>query len=129
MNVPEERPISTVVSDIFGNLQDMVRSEVRLATVEMKQEATKAARSGSLIAAGGGLALYALGFLLLAVMFLLAHIVDMWLAALIVCLLVSGVASTLVAMGRHRMTKAKLTPTKTVQSVKENVSWMKAKLK
>ncbi|HWG76474.1 MAG TPA: phage holin family protein [Steroidobacteraceae bacterium] len=129
MNNPEERPLSTVVTDIFGNLQDMVRSELRLASAEMKQEVTRAARSGGLIAGGGGLGLYALGFLLLTIMFLLAKVVDLWLAALIVCLLVSAVAAMLVLMGQQRMKRAKLVPRKTVQSVKENVSWMKAQIK
>ena len=35
------RPISAVLHDILGNVQDIVRSEVRLAKVELREEMTK----------------------------------------------------------------------------------------
>ena len=39
----EERSVSDVFHDIVRNLQDMVRSEIRLAKVEVRGEITRAA--------------------------------------------------------------------------------------
>ena len=47
-----ERPMTEVFKDIIGNVQEMVRSEVRLARAEMRDEVSKTARSGAMLAAG-----------------------------------------------------------------------------
>jgi uncharacterized membrane protein YqjE len=125
----EDRPVSAVLTDIIGNLQDIVRSEIRLARAEVKTEGTRAARSGTLLAGGVMLALYAFGLLLLGAVFLLARVMEAWIASWVVCLVVSAVAATLVAIGRNRWKRVHLAPEKTVETVKENVSWMKAQIK
>ena len=51
-----ERPMTEVLKDIIGNVQEMVRSEVRLARVELREEASKTARAGAMLAAGACLA-------------------------------------------------------------------------
>ena len=44
----EDRSVSDVLQDILRNLQDMVRSEIRLAKVEIREEARRAVSSGTL---------------------------------------------------------------------------------
>ena len=51
----EERSVSAVLADIVGNVQDIVRSEVRLAKAEVKEETAHAAHSVGFIACGIGL--------------------------------------------------------------------------
>jgi len=125
----ENRPVSAVLGDIVGNFQEIVRSEVRLARAEIKTEISQAARSGSLVAVSVVLALYAFGLLLLGLVFLLARLMEPWVAAWIVCAVVAAVAASLLAIGRHRWKQVHLAPDKTVDTVKENVSWMKAQIK
>ena len=60
----EERSVSDVFQDILRNLQEMVRSEIRLAKVEIRGEAKQAVSSGVWIAAGGVAATSASIFLL-----------------------------------------------------------------
>ena len=48
----EERSVSDVLQDILRNLQDMVRSEIRLAKVEIREEGRRAVSSGIWIGAG-----------------------------------------------------------------------------
>jgi hypothetical protein len=125
----EERTASTVVADIIGNAQDIIRSEVRLAKAELKAEAVQASKSGTFIASGIGLSLYASGLLIALIVLLLARVLDAWLATLIVLLVVSAAAVALILTGRRRWSKLRLEPERTVRSVKENVSWLKAQLK
>jgi len=69
MAAQRERSLADVFQDIVANVQDIVRSELRLASVEIRQELVKAARAGKVAAAGGVLALFALAFLLLAAVY------------------------------------------------------------
>src|SRR5581483_3966238 len=60
-----DRPLSTIVQDIVGNVQGILRSEIRLAKTEIREEANKAARASTLFISGGVLGIYAVGLLLL----------------------------------------------------------------
>ena len=43
----EERSVSDVLQDILRNVQDMVRSEIRLAKVEIREEVSERCRPAS----------------------------------------------------------------------------------
>jgi uncharacterized membrane protein YqjE len=123
------RTMSEVLQDIVANIQEIVRSEFRLAKVEIHEETSKAARSSVPLAIGVLLSLYALGFILLAAVHALAIVVDAWLAALIVGVAVLAISLILVNVGRERLKKVKVVPEKTVETVKENVQWAKHQIR
>ena len=122
-----ERPMAEVFRDIIGNVQEMVRSEVRLARVEIKDEASKTARAGAMLAAGAVLAMIAGVFLLVCLAQLLDLIMPDWAAALIVALALGIPAAILISKGRDRLHVP--VPEKTIENVKENVEWMKNQTK
>jgi uncharacterized membrane protein YqjE len=124
MRENEERSISDVLQDIFGNVQDIVRSEVRLAQAEIKTEAAKTARAAKSLVAGAVLALYAGGLLLIALVYALAMVLQPWLAALVVGAFVAVVAAALISIGKGRLREVHK-PEKTIKSVKEDVQWLK----
>jgi len=122
-----DRPMAEVFRDIIGNVQEMVRSEVRLARVEIRDEASKTARAGAMLAAGAVLAMIAGVFLLVCVAQLLDLIMPDWAAALVVALALGIPAALLITKGRDRL-KVPM-PEKTIENVKENVEWMKNQTK
>ena len=121
----EERSVSDVFQDILRNLQEMVRSEIRLAKVEVRGEITQAASSGVWMAAGGVAALSAWIFVAWAVVYALATRMSMWAAALIVAFVMAVAAWTLIMGGMRRAKRVHPIPERTVESVKENLEWMK----
>jgi uncharacterized membrane protein YqjE len=123
------RSMSEVLQDIVANIQEIVRSEFRLAKVEIHEETTKAVRSSIPLVIGVLLSLYALGFILLAVVHALSMVVDAWLAALIVGAGVLVISMILVSVGRMRFKQVKVVPEKTVVTVKENVQWAKHQIR
>jgi uncharacterized membrane protein YqjE len=123
------RTMSEVLQDIVANVQEIVRSEFRLAKVEIHEETTKAVRSSIPLVMGVLLSLYALGFILLAVVHALSLVVDAWLAALIVGFGVLVISMILVSVGRKRFKQVKVLPEKTVVTVKENVQWAKHQIR
>ncbi|MDQ6677382.1 MAG: phage holin family protein [Acidobacteriota bacterium] len=123
-----DRSIASVLQDIVANIQQIVKSEVRLAKAEATEEIGKAGKASKSLAAGAALALYALGFLLLCCMYLLAMVVPSWVAALIVAVVVGAIAVFLV-LGGIKEFKRVHAPEQTIASVKENVEWAKAQTK
>ena len=124
-----QRSLSDVVQDIIANLQQIIRSEMRLATVEIKEKTDQAKKPATTLAIGGVLGLYGVGFVLLASMYALSLVLAPWLAALIVGVVLAIVATILVGSGRKSLKKIQALPEKTVQSVKENVQWSKEQIK
>jgi len=116
-----ERSLADVLHDIVANVQDIVRSELRLASVEIRQELAKAARAGKVAAAGGVLALFALAFLLLAAVYALALVMPPWLAALTVAIVLAITGSILISAGSKRLKLIHLKPEKTVASIRETL--------
>lgn len=120
------RSIGTVLKDIVGNVQQIVRSEIRLASVEVREEAGKAGRSAALVIVGGAIAVLALGCALIAAISLLATMVALWSAALIVAALTGVVGAIFIAAGMKRMRQITMTPTRTLAALEENIPWAKA---
>jgi cytochrome c biogenesis protein CcdA len=122
----DTRSFVDIVQDVVSNVQEIVSSEIRLAKAEVTNEAKQAARASLVYAVGALLGLYCLGFLFLAAVYALATVLPNWGAALIVFGGLMVIAGTLMAVGRARMTFVHANPKKTVQSVKENVQWLKS---
>ena len=99
------RSIGTVLKEIVGNVEQIVRSEIRLASAEVRQEAGKAGQSAALVLVGGAIAVLALGCALIAAISLLATIVALWSAALIVAA-VAGVVGAAFMCGRYEANAA-----------------------
>jgi len=119
-----ERTAADVLKDIGSNLQQIVRSEIVLARMELSETAQQARSAGVMLGGGGVLAVLALAFLLLAGMFALAIVLSLWLSALIVSILSLIAALTALSRGRQRL-KAIRPPRDTIETVKENLKWMK----
>ena len=131
-----ERAVSTVVSEVIDNVEDIIRAEMRLAKAELRTEAAKAAKSGSLLASGAVLALYGFGLLLAVIVLVLSQFLAAWLATLITFGVVMLIAGGLLLAGQRRLRHLNVAPKKTVQSVKqtvesvkEDMSWPKTQLR
>jgi uncharacterized membrane protein YqjE len=120
-----DRKLSDVLQDIVGNFQGIVRSEVRLAKAEVKQEVGKARRAAIILAGGAVFSLFALGFLLLAGEQALQTVMDPWLASIIVAVAAGMLAAVLISKGKADLKRVVPVPGETVRTVKENVEWLK----
>jgi uncharacterized membrane protein YqjE len=129
MATPSQRTMSDVLQDIVSNVQEIIRSEFRLAKVELKDKAQRAAKPAAVMGAGAVVAFYGVGFVLLAVVYALSLVVPIWAAALIVGVVLSIVGAALLFSSRKALKQIDPVPEKTVQTVKENVQWTKNRIK
>jgi acyl-CoA reductase-like NAD-dependent aldehyde dehydrogenase len=120
-----DRSISDVLQDILRNVQEILRSEVRLAKAEIREEATQAASSALWVTVGVVVLLSAWMFLLWTAAYALAAIMPMWSATVVIAIAIAGAGSALIAIGIRRFTQVKPMPERTIESLKENLEWMK----
>jgi hypothetical protein len=120
-----ERSVSNVLQDIIGNIQEIVRSEVRLAKTEVREEVSKARDAGILVGAGAVSGTFSAFFLFFSLVYALSRVVPDWAAALIVAIALAAVTAVLLMKGAERFKHVHPTPDKTIGSLKENVEWAK----
>jgi len=118
---PGDRSLSDVWQDILGNVNEIVRSEVRLAKIRIQEEVAKAKSSALLLGAGMAAAVFATLFLLLMIVYALALIMPSWAAALIVAATLAVVASLMLTAGLRRFKQIHPLPERTIENIKENI--------
>jgi urea transporter len=124
-----DRPISALLQDILQNTQEIVRSEVRLARVELGQEVSKAVSSALWVIGGAVVTLFASFFALWSVVYALSLAWPMWAAALFVAAGLAASGGVLLAIGVRRLKHVHPSPERTVETIKETVEWVKASSK
>jgi uncharacterized membrane protein YqjE len=118
-----ERSIAMVLKDIVGNVQQIVRAEIRLARVEVRREVDKATRAVQLLIVGGAVAILALACGLLACVYLLATVVAPWIAALVVAVPTAGLGAAVIAAGVKQLKQVAIPPPRTVAALEEMIRW------
>ena len=123
-----ERSFADVLNDIVHNLQDIIRSELRLATTEVREELNKTRAAALLLGVGALSGVFGIFFLLLATVYALSYVVPDWAAALIVAFATACAGGITVTRGVKRFKQVNAAP-KTIESLKENVEWAKQQIK
>jgi uncharacterized membrane protein YqjE len=123
------RPISDILQEIGMHFTEIVRSEVQLACAEVRRDITHVAKAGVFLMLSAVFALYAFGFLLLGSVYALEQTLQPWAAALIIAGGVAILAVLFFVIGRKKMKLTSLRPDTTIQSLQENVRWLKKQTK
>ena len=124
-----ERSISDVLTDIVRNIQDIVRSEIRLAKTEVAEDWQKVRAGGVLLGIGAVLGAYGAFFVLLCVVNVLSQVMPSWAAALVVGVVLAVLAVVLISSGSAKLRRARNPAPRTVATLKENVQWAKHQIK
>src|SRR5688500_1655551 len=117
-----DRSISSVLHDIVSNVQDIVRSELRLARTELTDELAKARKGAVLLGVGTLLLSCSVLFVLVAAVYALSLVLPAWAAALVVAVGVGAIAAFCVGVGIKKLKSMRAVP-KTTASLKENAEW------
>jgi hypothetical protein len=117
------------LGELFGTLardtKQLVHQEVQLAKIELKESALRMGKGAGLIGAGALLGVGAMLSLLTAVIALLSIFMAVWIAALIVAVAIGSVGYLLIQRGRTALSTAELAPRETIETVREDVVWLK----
>jgi len=118
----EARPSTgQLVSEIASDVSTLFRQEIALAKAELREEATKAGKGAGMLGGAGLLGLYALLFILVAVMHAFGSVMALGWAALLVGALLTAIAGTLALLGRRTVRQVHPTPTRTVETLRDDM--------
>lgn len=125
---PPEQPLSVLLGNLVGNLQDLIRGEVGLAKQELKEQAQAAAGGIGLMVGAGVMALVGTIFIGLTLTYGLERLVPNWAAALIVAALFLLGGLILFNVGKGRLQQVDPVPHQTLNSLKEDTEWVKQQI-
>ena len=125
----KNRPLGDLFGDLASEMSNLVRQEVALAKVEVAQKAKYVGRNVGYLVVGGAVAYVALLAIVAAIIMLLAKVLPDWGAALLVGVVIGVVGWLLIGKAMMALQKAELTPRETVETLKEDATWMKEQIK
>lgn len=121
----DDRSLGELFSDLTRDMSTLVRQEVALAKTEMTEKASFIGKNAAMLAIGGALLYAAVLALVATCIIALANALPWWLAALIVAAIVAIIGGVVAWMGIENLKKAQIAPTKTVDTIKEDATWIK----
>lgn len=111
-----------LVSRLSHEFSELVRSELRLAQAEVTEKGKRVGIGAGLFGAAGLLALYGVGALIATAILALALVLDAWLAALIVGIVLLAAAGVASLFGKKEVQQAAPPlPTEAVAGIKKDV--------
>jgi hypothetical protein len=131
-SVDTPRGIGVLLRDLAEGSAELVRSEVRLARMEIGAVAGAAGKGTAYVATGGvlivlgGLSAFTGLVLLIGDQWLPRDLY--WLGALFVALIAGGIGVLLLLRGRKALSPSALAPQDTVATLKEDGEWLKRQL-
>ncbi len=126
----EDASASELVKQFSEQAKTLVTQEVRLAQLELQEKGKKIGIGAGIFGAGGVVAFLGVAVLIAAAVLALSTALAPWLSALIVGIVLIALAGGAARMGKQQIEQAAPpVPEKTVETVKEDVQHLKAKVK
>jgi len=123
-----EQSIGELLGRLSEQMSALVRQEVELAKVELREKGRRAGTGAGLIGAGGLFGLGAFAALTTTLILVLATFLDAWLAALIVTVAYAAGAAALAVSGKQKVQAISPVPEQTIETLKEDARWAKTQL-
>ena len=120
----DDRSLGDLFAELSRDATTLIRKEFELAKAEMSANFARLGRHAAYIAVGGALAYAGLLTIVAAVVVVLQVLgLTWWASTLIVGIVVLLVGYLLVQRGLSALQRDRLTPTETIETLKENAAW------
>ena len=118
--------LGALVNQLTTQVPELIRSEIRLAQAEVAEKGKRVGLGVGMFSGAGLLAFFGFGTLLATIILALAQVMNGWLAALIVTVVLFAGAGILALVGKKSVSAATpLAPEKAVEGVKEDIATVK----
>ncbi len=123
-----DRPTGELLKQLSDQTTNLVRQEIELAKLELREKGKKAGLGAGMFGGAGLFGVFALGTLTTCIVLALATFLPAWLGALVVTVVYGAVAGVLALRGKAEVRQANPPlPERAVDSTKEDVRWVKSK--
>jgi hypothetical protein len=125
--LPDSRTqsVGDLLSEVAGDVTRLFRQELALAKAELKEEAGKAGKAAGMLSAAGVAGHLVAVLVSFALVFALGAVIPLGWAALIVAVLWAVIGAVLYSSGRSRLRTVSPVPRQTVESIKEDMEWLR----
>ncbi|KRF30569.1 phage holin family protein [Nocardioides sp. Soil805] len=122
----DDQTLGGLVHQMTQQVPELIRSEIRLAQAEVAEKGKRAGVGIGMFSVAGLLAFFALATLVTTAVLALALVVDAWLAALIVALVLLAAAAAAGVLGKNKVASAgPPKPERALEGVKEDIATVK----
>jgi uncharacterized membrane protein YqjE len=122
----EDASLGQLTGELSQQVSRLVRDEIRLAQVEMKDKGKRFGRGAGLMGAGGLIALFGVGCLVAAAVLGLDLAWPTWLSAIVIGAILLIIAAIVGATGRKQMREGTPPmPREAMESTKEDIEALK----
>jgi uncharacterized membrane protein YqjE len=119
-------PTGELVKQLTEDMRTLVRKEIELGKAELGEKGKRAGVGAGMLSGAAAVGVLALAALTTCLIAALDTAMPLWLAALIVAVVYGAIAGVMALTGRNKVQEAAPpVPEETVDSVKEDVQWLK----
>jgi hypothetical protein len=115
--------LGALMSEISKDLSTLMRQEVELAKVELKEEVAKAGKGAGMLGAAGFAGYLFIVLLSFAAAYGLGSQIGYGWGTLIVAAIWAVIGAVLFVLGRSRLRRVSPKPERTIQTLKEDAQW------
>jgi len=124
-----DRSIAVLLSDLAGEAMLLVRQEIALLKAELREKFGRVGQGATAFGAGAALAFSGWLVLLACAVLALATVVQPWLAALIVAVVVLAIGGILLLIGKKQFDADNLVPRRTMRTLREDEEWIRERMR
>ncbi len=122
-----DRSIGTIIKDLTADLSMLLRSEIALLKLELKESAAKLGGGAAMMGAALFLGLIGLAFLFVTITLgMVALGLPAWLSSLIVTVVLFVAAGILVVMGKKKLAGVNFVPSEAIENIETDIDSLKA---
>ena len=125
----ENRPLGDLFGELASEMSTLVRQEVALAKLEVVQKAKKVGTNVGYLVVGGVVANAGLLAVIAAIILFLRRYMPDWGASLLVGIVVAGIAWLFIGKALAALQNMEFAPRETVETLKEDATWVKQQIK
>jgi uncharacterized membrane protein YqjE len=123
----DDRSVGELVNQLSQQTSTLVRQELRLAQTELQEKGKRFGTGAGMFGGAGLVAAYGVGALIAAAIIGIGTLIELWLAAVIVGVVLLAVAGILALTGRKQVERGKPPlPRQAIESAKRDVDELKA---
>jgi len=125
-NRTDDRSLGDLFAELSRETTTLVRQEIKLASTEMTQKATRAGKDVGFLVAGGAVVYAGVLAILAAIIIGLGQAgLPWWLAALIVGVVVAAIGYVLIRRGLDNLKHEDMAPRQTIDTIKGDIDAIK----
>lgn len=122
-----DRSLGTIIKDLTADLSMLLRSEIALLKLELKDAAGKLGGGAAMMGAAVFLGLVGMAFLFVTITLgMIALGMAPWLSSLIVTIVLFAAAAILVLLGKKKLAGVNFVPNESIEHIKSDIDAIKA---